>query len=93
MDVNFEQLIKKILDFWKKFDEKEFTVKELREIFNHYELAIILFDQDFFYKYHRIIRIFKEKLYMIDNLFTEEEEMFFKNNKGVLIYEQKRRKK
>ena len=73
MEENYEQLIKKILEFWKLHDGKEFNSTELRKTFNHYELATILTNNNFKETYHNILAKFNSKIYNLDNLFTEKE--------------------
>ena len=73
MEVNFEQLIKKILDFWKEYDEKDFNSVELRKKFTCYEIATILYDDNFKYDYYNIVSNFQDKIYNLDGLFNEKE--------------------
>ena len=69
----FEQLIKKILDFWKEFDGESINSTELRKTFTHYEIATILHDDSFRDSYYKIVSDFQDKIYKLDGLFTQKE--------------------
>lgn len=73
MEINFEQLIKKILNFWKEYDGKSINSSELKKNFTHYELACILYDSSFIHDYYYIVTIFQDKINKLDNLFTQKE--------------------
>lgn len=69
----YEDLFKKVLYFWNNNDGKDFNVKELRQTFNHYELARILFDYGFKMCNRIILPKFKNKIICLDNLFSKKE--------------------
>lgn len=73
MEINFEQLIKKILNFWKEYDGESINSSELRNTFNHYEIATILHDDNFSHDYYNIVSNFQDKIYKLDGLFTKKE--------------------
>lgn len=75
MELNHEQLFAKLLDFWNKYDCQEISVTELKKNFNHYELAVILYDSHFYEEHYNIVAEFKKKIFDLKGLFTEDEAM------------------
>lgn len=73
MEVNFEQLIKKILKFWKEYDGKSINSSELKTNFTHYEISTILYNYNFMYEYDWIVSVFRDKIYNLKDLFTPKE--------------------
>lgn len=73
MEINFNELTEKILKFWSKNDGKEFNVNEIRQNFNHYELATILYAYDFYSNFSNIVLAFRKKILKINNLFSNQE--------------------
>ena len=47
MELDNEKIFRKSLEFWNRYDDKIFTVQDLREEFNARELAILLCDEIF----------------------------------------------
>ena len=62
MEKNYEMLANKILDFWKSFDNKVITKKDLLDVFTSYELSTILCDLSFIRSYSLSVKPFREKI-------------------------------
>lgn len=74
MNIDFNELYKKLLEFWNKHDGVEFSAELLRESFNAYEIACILFDYSFDNINYSVISAFKDKIDENEKgLFTQEE--------------------
>ena len=73
MNVIYEQLMKKILDFWNEHDGEDLDYNIVRETFSYEELITILYGYSFRYSYYNICSNFIEKIKNIDNLFTQSE--------------------
>lgn len=73
MNVDYDEIVKKILDFWKKYDEKDLDPIELKKSFTNYEIAQILCYKYLNNNYNRVINMFADKINKISNLFNEEE--------------------
>lgn len=68
-----DELIKKILDFWKKYDEDNLSVENVREFFELEELVTLLFNDSYSFKNHWIIEHFQNSVMGMNNLFSKEE--------------------
>jgi len=88
MNINHEELIKKILMFWKENEGKDFSAADLRKVFNHYELITILEGEELFQLVdHSIIYRFQSLIREVENMFTleEAEELFERYNLSLYV--------
>ena len=87
MQLNYDQLVKKIIDFWNKFDGKEFTSKDIRDYFDINEIKIMLTDEEFFIQYY-IVQSVILKINEKDDLLTqaEAESLIKYNHNSIELY-------
>lgn len=83
MEINQEQLVNKILSFWKEYEDKSYSLVELKQIFNVYELFAIL-DNDF--SNSKVIDKFQSDIRNLPGLFTENEAFELFNNQSFHSY-------
>ncbi len=73
MDLDYTNLYNKMLAFWNERDGLPFTIQDLRNNFSIYELACMLYDNNFEDVNYHFVRGFNEKINDGDKLFTPEE--------------------
>lgn len=69
MMLNYEKLVKKILDVWKKYDNQEISIENLRKEFTPHEIYTILYDENILNDYYEIIDNFQNKISNLTNFF------------------------
>ena len=62
MNIDHMSLYKKVLDYWKQYDGKEFETNSLKEYFTADELVVILCDNDFEDINYPVLRTFQQKI-------------------------------
>lgn len=73
MNIDFNELYKKLLEFWNKYDGVEIDNDLLRSAFNAYEIACIFYDRLFDNVNYSVISTFKDKVRFKNLFFTSEE--------------------
>ena len=73
MNIDFNELYKKLLEFWNKYDGVEIDNDLLRSAFNAYEIACIFYDCSFENVDYSVISTFKYKVRFKNLFFTSEE--------------------
>ena len=73
MNIDFNELYKKLLEFWNKYDGVEIDNDLLRSAFNVYEIACIFYDRSFDNVNYSVISTFKDKVRFKNLFFTSEE--------------------
>jgi len=73
MQINYNELYKKVIDFWNKYDGKNIGNEELRSEFSADELACILYDHSFDDINYSVINAFRNKFHRKEIVFSSEE--------------------
>ena len=79
MNVDYNNLLNKMLDYWKMYDGLAFTTDSLRACFTPLELFTIGYDDVFRNLHYTVSQEFSKKLKGLKGLFTPSEAAEFKN--------------
>lgn len=79
MNLDFNVLVNKMLNYWRIYDGKEFTTESLRNYFTPFEIFTFCYDDNFKGMHYFISYEFSKKAKNLKGLFTPAEAAEFKN--------------
>ena len=82
MKIDYNELFNKMLSFCEKYDGKDISVKEVRDVFNHWEIFTILYNNESLKTQESMfVAFFRRKIRKIDGILTDTEidELIAKN--------------
>lgn len=85
MNINSNDLLIKMRDFWKDRDGIDFTTSDVRSIFSHEEIAFIINNEYLEYSGNNFVKLFIKKIKDLEHIFKPEEAILYIYNNDLRL--------